>query len=117
MKARLYFQKLYYHHVGTPQIEDVVVCQDPEHRDYLFDAEVTEDGHYLAIHVSRGTEQKNLFYFRRLGDPRAPVVKLIDTFEATYRFLGERRPRVLVSHLVRGAPEPGDRDPPGKAGA
>ncbi|MBN2491888.1 MAG: S9 family peptidase [Planctomycetes bacterium] len=86
--SALVFQKLYFHQRGTPQAEDVLVYQDPDHEDYGFDGFVTEDGQYLGIHVWQGTLEENLFYLKRLDDPRAPLVKLIDTFEATYRYLG-----------------------------
>ena len=36
MKATNYFQKLYFHKLGTPQSEDVLVYETPDHKDWQF---------------------------------------------------------------------------------
>ena len=46
--------KLYYHRLGTPQAADVLVYYRPEHPDWHYDGEVTEDGRYLVIVDHRG---------------------------------------------------------------
>ena len=50
---------LYYHRVGTPQAQDTVVYARPDHPDWGFGPQVTDDGKYLVISVHRGTGQKN----------------------------------------------------------
>ncbi|MBE9181932.1 S9 family peptidase, partial [Oculatella sp. LEGE 06141] len=82
-----YFQKLYYHQVGTAQSDDVLVYERPDQKDWMFGAQVTEDGRYLIIDVDRGTEPKNLVFWKDLTQPNAPVVELINTFEASYRLI------------------------------
>jgi prolyl oligopeptidase len=83
-----YFQKLYYHRVGTPQSEDVLVYHRPDQKEWGFGSSVTEDGHYLIISVWKGTDPQNLIFWKDLTDPNAPVVELINTFEANYSFIG-----------------------------
>jgi prolyl oligopeptidase len=62
-----YFQKLWYHRLGTPQSDDILVYERPDHKDWLFDGHVTEDGRYLIITVSQGTEHKNRVFYQELG--------------------------------------------------
>ncbi|MBD2460452.1 S9 family peptidase [Oscillatoria sp. FACHB-1407] len=83
-----YFQKLYYHRLGTPQSEDVLVYERPDEKEWMFGAGVTEDGRYLIIDVRRGTDPRNLVFWKDLSQPDAPVVELINTFEADYSLIG-----------------------------
>jgi prolyl oligopeptidase len=83
-----YFQKLYYHRLGTPQSEDLLVYHRPDQKEWGFAGGVTEDGNYLIISVWRGTDPKNLLFYKDLRDPNLPVVELIREFEAEYSFVG-----------------------------
>ena len=69
-----YFQKLYYHR--------------PDQKEWGFAGGVTEDGDYLIISVWRGTDPKNLLFYKDLRDPSSPVVELIREFQAEYAFVG-----------------------------
>ena len=56
---------------------------------------VTDDGRYLLIYGSEGTDSRNRLYYVDLKDPlhpdlTGPVVKLIDVMEADYAVLGNR---------------------------
>jgi len=93
LKATNYFQKLYFHKLGTPQAEDVLVYERPDQKDWLFGGNVTEDGNYLIITVSQGTDVKNRLYYKDLKAPDAPVVKLLDDFDAAYNFVGNEGTR------------------------
>src|SRR5439155_12549614 len=48
-----YFHKLYFHRLGTPQADDVLVYHRPDQRDWSFNGHVTDDGHYLIVHASQ----------------------------------------------------------------
>ncbi|HEV7672215.1 MAG TPA: prolyl oligopeptidase family serine peptidase [Thermoanaerobaculia bacterium] len=87
-----YFQKVYYHRIGTPQSADRLAFDRPDQKDLGFYPAVTDDGRYLVLMVSRGTEVKNGFYYQDLSDPSSPVVRLLDTFDAQYGFLGNDGP-------------------------
>lgn len=82
-----YFQKLYYHQLGQPQSEDVLIYQRPDQKEWGFNGTVTEDGRYLIISVWRGTDPKNLVFYQDLSDSSAQVVELIDEFEADFSFI------------------------------
>ncbi len=82
-----YFQKVYYHAVGTPQSQDVLIYERPDQKEWGFGAGVTDDGKYLTINVSQGTDPKNRFFYKSLAETGAPVVELIPDLEASYNFI------------------------------
>ncbi|BAY74190.1 peptidase S9 prolyl oligopeptidase [Nostoc linckia NIES-25] len=82
-----YYQKLYYHQLGKPQSEDVLIYHRPDQKEWGFGGGVTEDGTYLIISVWLGTDSKNLLFYKDLTNPNAEVVELINEFEADYSFI------------------------------
>jgi prolyl oligopeptidase len=92
MRDTNYFQKLYYHSLGTAQSEDKLIYERPDNKEMLFSGGVTDDGHYLIISVSEGTSPKNRLYYKDLTQPNSPVVKLLDDFDAEYLFVDNDGP-------------------------
>ncbi|MGC1216586.1 MAG: prolyl oligopeptidase family serine peptidase [Phormidesmis sp.] len=86
-----YYQKLYYHRLGTPQSEDKLIYERPDQKEWGFSGGVTEDGRYLVISVWRGTEPKNLLFYKDLQASEqaedAEVTELISEFEAQYSLI------------------------------
>jgi prolyl oligopeptidase len=75
-------QKLYYHKLGTPQADDVVVYA-PEDPKYSVAGDVSEDGKYLIIAAYDGTtSRKTKIFVKDLTDPAAKIVPLIDDFDS-----------------------------------
>ena len=87
-----YFQKLYYHKLGTSQAEDKLIYERPDNKEMGFGGAVTDDGKYLVITVWQGTSPKNRLYYKDLTKPDAPVVKLLDDFDAQYGFVDNDGP-------------------------
>jgi prolyl oligopeptidase len=58
------YPKVHYHRVGTPQSEDVLIYDRPDQAEWGFGASVTDDGHYVVLNVSQGTDRKNRFFYR-----------------------------------------------------
>ncbi|MHC5081739.1 MAG: prolyl oligopeptidase family protein, partial [Planctomycetota bacterium] len=85
-------QKLFYHRIGTPQSEDVLVYWRPDHPEWGYGASVTEDGRYLIITVWKGSEEEVLILHKDLSKPHGMPVALIDEFENDYGFLGNDGP-------------------------
>ena len=85
-------QKLYYHVVGTPQSDDALVYHRSDEPEWEFGPEVTEDGKYLIITVSKGTDDKYRILYKDLKDPKAQPVELINNFETEYTFVGNDGP-------------------------
>ena len=85
-----YFQKLYYHEIGTAQDKDVLVYERKDQKEWGFGGEVTYDGQYLIIGVSQGTDPKNRVFYRALkdGPTGSPVVELLPDADAKYDFVG-----------------------------
>ena len=101
--------KLYYHRVGQPQARDELVYDRPDQPDWLFDGTVTDDGQYLIITVSQGTDVRTRLYFIDLDNPGKPqidnpVVRLIDKLDAEYSFVGNRGTNFYV-RTDRNAPK------------
>ena len=59
LKGANYFQKLYYHRLGTPQSEDVLVAENREDKEWGFGAQVSDDGELLLISVWKSAGSKN----------------------------------------------------------
>jgi prolyl oligopeptidase len=87
-----YFQKLYFHRLGTSQSEDVMVYERQDEKEWGFRGTVTDDGRFLVISIWRGTERKNQIFYAPLTKDavpgRAQVVELLAGFHADYQFLG-----------------------------
>ena len=90
-------QKVYYHKLGTDQSTDRLIYERPDHPDWGFSVEVSADGRYAVYSVWLGTDRRNRIYYQDLGDPNtpkldAPVVRLLDQFDASYGFVGNNGP-------------------------
>src|SRR5437588_1384945 len=87
LRSQVYNHKLFFHQIGTPQSQDKLIYERPDQKEWLFDAEVTEDGRYLIISVQRGTDPKNRVFYKNLVDPKSTVVELLDQADAKYNFI------------------------------
>jgi prolyl oligopeptidase len=97
LEAVNYFQKLYYHRLGTPQSADTLIYDRPDHKEWGFNGSVTEDGRYLIISVWQGTDRRNLLFYKDLTQPSAPVVELIKEFEAGFSVIGNHGQTLWVT--------------------
>src|SRR4051794_2271085 len=100
--------KLYYHRVGQAQSRDELVYDRPDQPDWLFDGTVTDDGQYLIITVSQGTDVRSRLYFIDLDNPGKPqidnpVVRLVDKLDAEYSFVGNNK-TIFYVRTDRNAP-------------
>ena len=98
-----FYQKLYYHRIGTPQSADELVYQRPDSKEMGFVGDVTEDGRYLVIHGWRGTETENGIFYKDLQQPGSRVVDLLGRFDAAYTFIANAGP-VFWFYTDLGAP-------------
>ena len=94
-------QKVYYHKLGTAQSADRLIYERPDHPDWGFGVEVSADGRYAVYQVWLGTDRRNRIYYQDLGDPKkprldAPVVRLLDEFDASYGFVGNNGPVFFI---------------------
>ncbi len=87
--------KLFYHRLGTPQAADVLVYYRPEHPEWQYEGDVSEDGRYLVISIVVGTDARQRIVIRDLTEPYAMPFELIDNFEHEFTFLGNDGPRLF----------------------
>jgi prolyl oligopeptidase len=92
LKGTNYFQKIYYHRLGTPQSADPLIYERPDQKEWLLGGAATLDGRYLIINVNEGTDVKTRVYYKDLAAKDAPVVKLLDDFDAAYNLIDNDGP-------------------------
>lgn len=92
LKAVNEYQKIYFHTVGTPQAADTLVYERADQPKWGFQTDISEDGRYLIISVSQGTDERNRLFYWDLSAPDSTVVELIPELEAAYQFLGNEGP-------------------------
>ena len=96
-------KKLYYHLIGEKQSEDTLIYERPDHPLWGFYASVTEDGRYLLLYITQGTDTKNGLFYKDLSKPDSSVVELFSDFDASYSFVSN----IGETFLIRT-----DRDAP-----
>jgi prolyl oligopeptidase len=103
LRSQVYNHKLFFHRLGTPQSQDKLIYERPDQKEWLFNAEVTDDGRYLIISVQRGTDPKNRIFYKNLVDPKSKVVELLGKADAQYDFIDNEGP-VFVFRTNLNAP-------------
>jgi prolyl oligopeptidase len=93
LEAELRDHQVHYHVVGTSQDQDRLIYRRPDLPRYFVGASVTDDGRYLIVTLSNGTDPKNRLCYADLGDPThpdvgAPVVAIVDEDIAELSVLG-----------------------------
>lgn len=76
--------RILFHHLRTSGPLDPVVFASPDHDDWLFSPDVTDDGRYLVITQSQGTHREHRVFVRDLLTPGATVVPWLNRFDAAY---------------------------------
>jgi len=92
LRSQVYNHKLFFHRLGTPQSQDNLIYERRDQKEWLFSAEVTDDGRYLIITVQRGTDPKNRIFYKDLADQKSKVVQLLDKGDAEYNFIDNEGP-------------------------
>jgi prolyl oligopeptidase len=96
-------QKVFYHRVGTPQCEDVLVYARPDQPTWSLAATVTDDGHYLVITARKGTSAWHKVFVRDLNEPYAMPTELVGNFDHDYTLVANDGPW-LYFRTDNGAP-------------
>ena len=84
-------REVYWHRMGNPQDADERVFKVVDHPTRNPNVQISDDFRYLIIGLYDGSQSSGIYY-RTLGPDGAPsseVVRLFDTFEATYEFVAE----------------------------
>jgi prolyl oligopeptidase len=101
LEAALSNQAVYYHRVGTPQSQDRLIYDRKDMPTWFISGIVTEDGRYLLIFMSKGSDNNNRLYYADLADPQkpnvaAPVKPLVERDDAEFAAFGNSGPELFL---------------------
>ena len=95
-------QQLWYHALGTPQSTDALIHATPGRPRLLHRARVTDDGRWLIISSTVGTDPRGEITLLSLSQPGAQPVRLVRTMNREWQFVGNVGDR-LFFRTTRGA--------------
>jgi prolyl oligopeptidase len=81
------YNRVYWHQLGTPQSEDILVFEQPDRKELGHYTIVSDDGKYLLLYVTHGTDPRNRIYYREV-DSDASFDRLLDEADANYSPIG-----------------------------
>ena len=94
---------VYFHRLGTPQSEDRLVYATADRPRLSNNAEVSEDGNWLIVTSSEGTDERYEITLIDLRRPDAQPRRLITGFEHDWSYLGNQG-NVFYWRTNQGAP-------------
>jgi prolyl oligopeptidase len=96
LKSAAEYQKLLFHRLGSPQPMDRLVYARTDKPDWFISAAVSDDGRYLLIQSSLGTDERNTLAVQDLAGPEAAIVPVISNPTATYDVVGNVGASILI---------------------
>ncbi|MCU0729804.1 MAG: prolyl oligopeptidase family serine peptidase [Sphingopyxis sp.] len=88
-------QAVYFHRIGTPQSEDRLVYATPDHPSWGHSAEITDDGRYLVITSSEGTDDRHEIHLVNLARPDAAPIPLMRGLDHKWELVGNDGDRLF----------------------
>jgi prolyl oligopeptidase len=88
LKAPNQYHTLYFHKLGTPQSQDPTIYVRSDAPDWYVGGQVTDDGRYLIVSASQGTDVRNTLLVARLTGADSSLQPVIAEPKASYTFLG-----------------------------
>ncbi|HZU53917.1 MAG TPA: prolyl oligopeptidase family serine peptidase [Holophagaceae bacterium] len=95
--------QVFFHKLGTPQSEDLLVYKRPDHPDWYLGANVTDDGRWLVISAGKGTDPKSSLFIQDLSKAGSKVEPLLDAMDASYGVIGNDGDTFFI-HTDKDAP-------------
>ncbi|SDK16948.1 prolyl oligopeptidase [Catalinimonas alkaloidigena] len=89
------FHKVYYHKIGTPQANDQLVYEDPQHAQRTHGVYLTEDERFLILSSSEGTSGNSL-YVRDLDKGQSGFTPMVTDFENDHSVVDAINGKLLV---------------------
>ena len=83
-------QAVYFHRIGTPQAQDRLVFSEPQRPRLNNTAEVSDDGRWLIVTGSEGTDERYDVTLIDLTRPNAAPRRFITGMENDWRYLGNQ---------------------------
>lgn len=83
---------VYYHRIGTPQSEDILIHEDRKNPTWMFSIDFTEKREYIIFYTMKDTSRKNLLWAAEYNKedgigPNIKWNKIIDEFDAEYEVI------------------------------
>ncbi|KAI8855055.1 prolyl oligopeptidase [Chytridium lagenaria] len=85
---------LVYHRIGTAQSQDLLILEDKVNPDLLFGSEISDDGKYLIVTISKNCDPQNLVYISKVDEmgllsdkAQVDFNKIIDKWDAEFSYL------------------------------
>jgi prolyl oligopeptidase len=95
MSSKTQHHKLFYHKIGTPQREDVLIFGgEKTPRRYIF-AGLTEDERFLIVNAANSTTGNEL-YVQDLRDPHSKLVALVGNFDNNHSVVDNDGSRLII---------------------
>ena len=85
-------QAVYFHKLGTPQSADVLIHATPDKPALNHTAQVTDDGRYLLVTSSQGTDERYSLTLYDLSDRSAKPKSLVGDFANNWEYVGNEGP-------------------------
>ncbi|RYZ30333.1 MAG: S9 family peptidase [Chitinophagaceae bacterium] len=95
MKGKNLYQTVYYHKIGTPQSDDVMIYEDKEHPQRFANAYLTEDERFLFLYTSEGTSGREI-WVKDLKDNQADFSLLVKGFSTQANIIDNVGDKLLV---------------------
>ena len=101
LEAALAGQAVYYHRLGSPQADDVLIYRRQDHPSWIVNAQVSDDGRYVFLTTHRGSDNNNQLHFIDLGSPGSPNVTatirpVVESIDAEFTPIGNYGSRVYL---------------------
>ncbi|MDQ4123195.1 MAG: prolyl oligopeptidase family serine peptidase [Acidobacteriota bacterium] len=80
-------QKFYFHRLGTPISEDILIYERPDDKELFVGGRVSDDGRWLILTASKGTARRNMVFFKDLEAKNAAIQPLVEKNEAAFNFI------------------------------
>lgn len=102
LSEKTQFHKLFYHKLGTPQSNDVMIFGGEKTPRRYIGAYLTEDERFLVISASTSTTGNEL-YVQDLKDPKGKIVTVVDNFDKNHYVVDNEGSRLII-HTNLNAP-------------
>src|SRR5690606_526120 len=87
--------RLFFHKLGTPQSEDILVFGGPATPRRYIDGYLTEDERFLIISAANATSGGEL-YIQDLSKPGSPIVNVVDNFEKDHAVIDSDGDKLFI---------------------
>ncbi len=94
LSAKTDQHKLYFHKLGTPQKDDLVIFGLTQKRRYVGGG-VTEDNRFLVISAANSTYGNEL-YIQDLTKPNAPIITIVDNFNSDNNIIENEGDKLFI---------------------